>query len=593
MNSAPEIRFDGWTLRIDSGELARHGTVARLQDQPLQVLLELLAQPGGVVTRERLIARLWPKGVVDYETGLNTVVRKLRGALGDHANSPRYIETIPRRGYRFIGTVEPRSASPLAGPATMGFAPPVANLLARQGGQPIARSLAVLPFKPLLPDSANPSFQLGMADTLITRLSVIPGLRVSPLTSVRPFDDPGRDPLEAGSALGVDTVLEGSLQADAQRLRVSARLLKTADGQALWSGEFNEPIAGLFELQDTVARKVVAALAVRLSPELSARLARPAATSAAAYQQYASGLYLWHQRRPEAAGYFEAALREDPQYALAWSGLASALAAQAVYGYAPPGEVFPRAKQAALKALALEPGSAAAHVALGHLFVQYERRYLDGEREYLASLRLDPDNPTTWMRLALVRASMGRLDEALDDMQHARDLEPLALVHATNVAMLRYLKRDFAWASAELDRILALDPGFDPARALRGRVHLAEGDANAAIEQFSMQRRPVPGGDGDLGRAYAQAGRVQEARAEIERLNRRAAEGFGVAYDLAGIHAALGDIAAACAALQRALADHSQLLGFLGSDPAMDALKGETCYREALRRLSVSPSVHP
>ncbi len=626
MTPITEIRFDGWVLRTDTGELARDGKVVRLQDQPLQVLLALLERPGAMVSREQLIARLWPKGVVDYETGLNTVVRKLRIALVDDAGEPRYIETIPRRGNRYIGQVEAHATSagtaPEASasePATPAIAMPepepvapasvaaprtprrwmligllsatalVALFLGARslwhGDARVVESVAVLPFKPLSAEAANPAFELGMADTLITQLSRIPGLRVIPLTAARAFDAPDRDPLAAGRALGVEAVLEGSLQVDRQRLRVSARLLRVSDGRALWSDDFDEPMENLFDLQDTVARQVVTALSLRLSPEQSQRVTRPPTQSMAAYQHYVSGLYLWQRRMPSAAEQFEAALQEDPQYAEAWSGLAGALAAQGVYGYAPPKSVFPRAKQAALQAMALDPGLASAHAALAHTLVQYERRYWEGEQEYLRALSLDPADANTWMRLALVRGMLGRLDEAQDDMARARDLEPMNLAYATNLGLILYLKRDFATASRELRRVLELEPSFDSARALLGRVLLAQGDVDGAIREFRQQQRPVPGGDGDLGRAYASAGQREQALSEIERLRRRSAEGFGVAYDIAGIHAALGEMPQGCEALQRALSDDSQLIGFIGSDPAMDLLRNEACLAEVQRQL--------
>jgi TolB-like protein/DNA-binding winged helix-turn-helix (wHTH) protein/cytochrome c-type biogenesis protein CcmH/NrfG len=615
MNVPTEIRFDGWVLSTDTGELARDGKVVRLQDQPLQVLLALLERPGAMVAREQLIARLWPKGVVDYETGLNTVVRKLRIALGDDAGEPRYIETIPRRGYRFVGRLETPAVPAEPTPPAEEDAPPVppappepaapppapapparlrrtwawllaiavlAGLLLGtralwQRHAPVVESVAVLPFRPLVPEAADPALELGMADTLITQLSRIPGLRVSPLTAVLGFDSPDRDPLAAGRSLAVEAVLEGSLQIEAQRLRVSARLLRVADGRALWSDDFDEPMANLFELQDNVARKVVSALAVQLSAEQAQRVTRPATRSMEAYQHYVSGLYLWQRRLPAAAGQFEAALQEDPQYAEAWSGLAGALAAQAVYGYAPPPSVFPRAKQAALQAMALQPELAPAHAALAHTLVQYERRYWEGEQEYLRALSLDPADANTWMRLALVRAMLGRLDEAQGDMTRARDLEPMNLAYATNLGLIRYLKRDFAAAARELQRVLELDPSSDSARALLGRVLLAQGDAEGAIREFRRQQRPVPGGDGDLGRAYARAGQREQAMREVERLQQRGASGFGVAYDIAGIYAALGELPQACASLQHALDDHSQLIGFIASDPAMDPLRHEPC----------------
>lgn len=636
---AQEFRFDGFVLRRDSGELVREGAVVRLQEQPLTVLVELLSRPRQVVTREQLIARLWPIGVVDYETGLNTVVRKLRAALGDDADAPRYIETLPRRGYRFIGTLEapldppPPTAHPAAGPVAEAViaapqagsdhvpapdgktAPSAAaphqpigrrpwlwlgaaalllasvvlgSRLVPRPEPPAVRALAVLPFQPLLAESANPALELGMTDTLITQLSVIPGLRVSSLAAVRPYGGATQDPIEAGRALEVDVVLEGSLQADRERLRVSARLLRVSDGEALWAGDFSEPLSGIFELQDAVAHRVVTALAVRLSSDQERRLSRLATTNAAAYQHYASGLYLWQQRRPEAVEQFEAALQADPGYAPAWAGLANALAALAVYGYAPPAAAFTRAREAARRAVELDPGSAAARAALGQVLVQGERRYREGEQEYLAALRLDPNDATARFRLGIARASMGRLAEAAADMERARALEPLTLNHAVNLAMVKYLQRDYAGAQAELDRVLALDPDLDHARAVLGRVLLAQGKTDAAIEQFRRVKRGVPGGDGDLGAAYAGAGRVAEARAELERLARRAAEGYGGGYDQARILASLGENPQACEALDRAFADRSPLLGFLRNDPAMDSLRSDPCYQAALRRLEAA-----
>lgn len=240
--------------------------------------------------------------------------------------------------------------------------------------------------------------------------------------------------------------------------------------------------------------------------------------------------------------------------------------------------------------MALQPELASAHAALAHTLVQYERRYWEGEQGYSRALSLDPSDATTWMRLALVRGMLGRLDEAQGDMTRARDLEPMNLNYGTQLGFILYLQRDYAAAMGELRRILELEPSFDPARALLGRVLLAQGDAEGAICEFRQLQRPVPGGDGNLGQAYAAAGRREEARAEIERLQRRAAEGFGVAYDLAAIHAALGEVPQACATLQKSLDDQSQLIGFVGSDPAMDPLRDEPCLAAVQRQLLGSVS---
>jgi serine/threonine-protein kinase len=612
MDRSASFSFDGWTLRRDSGELSKLGQTIRLQDQPLRILEMLLERPGEVVTREELIARLWPKGVVDFETSLNTAVRKLRQALGDDAETPRYIETLPRRGYRFIGTLDaprepnrgeiaPLSALELARPnnkhrvivgALVVLAALVAALWWRSTSRdsaairaPAADSLAVLPFKPLLADQRNAALELGMTDTLITRLSNLPGVKVSPLAAVRAFDAVDQDPLGAGQTLDVDTVLDGSIQFDRERIRVSARLLRVPDGQSLWAEQFDEPMRDLFAVQDAIAEHVVAALAVRLSPAAKERLLSHSTTNANAYQLYVSGLYNWQRRLPQAVEDFEGALRLDPNYALAWVGLAAALTAQGVFGYEPPEAVFPRAKEAALKAMELDARLASAHAALGHVLVQYERRFAEGERRYLAALALDENDAATWQRLALVRSCLGRNHEALADMGRAQQLEPTTLPYNANIGLLLYLDRDYDGAIAQLERVVAMEPRFDHARSVLGRALIEKGQIDAAIEQFQARTQPSPGSEGDLGRAYARAGRVSEARAEIERLKERAGEGFGVAYDLATIHAALGDMPRACEALRNALADHSQLIGMMRLDPAIDALRGEACFGEVQGRL--------
>jgi tetratricopeptide (TPR) repeat protein len=416
---------------------------------------------------------------------------------------------------------------------------------------------------------------------------------VSPLAAVRPFDAVEQDPLGAGRALEVETVLEGSIQTDRERIRVRARLLRVADGQSLWAAQFDEPMRDLFAVQDTIAEQVVAALAVTLSAAAKERMFAHSTTNPDAYQLYVSGLYNWQRRLPQAVADFEGALRLDPSYALAWVGLASALTAQGTFGYEPPDKVFPRAKEAALRAMEIDARLASAHAALGHVLVQYEQRYSEGERRYLAALALDPNDAATWQRLAIVRSCLGRNREALEDMRRAQQLEPTTLPYNANIGLLLYFERDYDGAIAQLKSVIAMEPRFDHARSVLGRALLAKGETAAAIDQFQARTQPSPGSEGDLGRAYAHAGRKAEARAEIERLNGRAEQGFGVAYDLATIYAALGDVPRACTALQRALQDHSQLLGTMRLDPAIDPLRGEACFKKVEERLYAPPETSP
>ncbi|HEV7714683.1 MAG TPA: winged helix-turn-helix domain-containing protein [Steroidobacteraceae bacterium] len=612
MHESADTHFDGWVFRSKSGELLRGAARTRLQDLPGQILDELLSHPGELVTREQLIARLWPKGVVDFEMGLNTAMRKLRLALGDDAETPRYIETIPRKGYRFIAKIDTPGQSadvaavvPPGKPRTVALA--VAGLLLLGGAlglalffktsrppengavaptlAAVADTLAVLPFRPLLADERNPSLELGMTNTLISQLSNLPGVRVSPLSSVRPYAAVDQDAIAAGKKLAVATVLEGSIQNDAKRIRVTARLLRVSDGRPMWSRQFDAPMSDIFAVQDAIATQVVAALAITLSAASQERLLRQFTTSVEAYQLYVSGLYNWQRRLPQAVGEFEAALRIDPRYALAWAGLADALSAQGVYGYEPPAAVFPRAKAAALKAIELAPDLVEAQVSLGHILVQYDQRYAEGEKQYLAARAVKEDYATLWQRLAIVRLYLGHLDAGLSDMQHAQQLEPTTLAYGANIGMMLYFSRSYDKAIEQLNRILELDPHQDQALTILGRALVETGKYDEALKRFAARSEPTPGSEGDVGRAYARGGHAGDAHAQIDRLKARSAQGFGVSYDLASIHAALREIPEACAALARAVADHSQMIGTLKVDPAMDNLRSAPCYANIERQL--------
>jgi DNA-binding winged helix-turn-helix (wHTH) protein/tetratricopeptide (TPR) repeat protein len=576
MEPAGRIRFDGWTLDRSSGELLKLGRRVRLADQAFQILDSLLSRPGELITREYLIARLWPQGIVEFEASLNAAVRKLRSALGDDADTPRYIETLPRKGYRFIGRIALAGTSSGDNARDHPVSPPESK--ANLG------SLAVLPFKPLLPESGNAALELGMTDTLIARLSNLPGVTLSPLSSVRSYRAIDQDPLAAGRALQVAAVLDGSIQTDRARIRVSTRLLKVDDGRSLWSEQFDAPMDDIFTVQDQIARHVVDALAVTLT-STHGRTPRQPTLNPYAYQAYVSGLYKWQRRLPEAVQDFEEAVRADPSYALAWSGLANALAAMGVYGYSAPGQVFPQAHEAALRALALDDELAEAHDAKGHLLVQYQQRYATGEECYRRAIQLRDNVGEYWQRLAIVRAYQGRVAQAVADMQHAQKLEPTRMSFNANIAMMLYFEREYTEAISLLNRVLALDSRYDHAHALLGRCLLQSGDVAGALRHFELCARPTPGRDADFGRAYAISGRVVEARREVERLQQRGREGFGVGYSLATIYAALGDYPQACDALEMALRDCSQTIGFLQVDPALDGLRDSTAFARVAQQL--------
>jgi len=582
---AMAVRYEFEGFALDAVRRQLRDPQGRLLDVPARAfdtLLYLIEQRGELVSKERLLQAIWPKTVVE-ENNLSQAISAVRRVLGDERTEPRFLVTVPGRGYRFIAPVTPIAES--------GGSRPTSTLPGQLSSPQVSGrldSVAVLPFKSLLPGQANPALELGMADTLIGELSTLPHLRVSPLGTVRRYATLDQDPLKAGAELGVAAVLEGSLQTQAERLRVSARLLRVRDGQSLWSGRFDETVSDVFTIQDSIAARVSDAL----RPALSDRPAAPSARQTrnlSAYQFYIAGLFNQLRRDsdglPDAVRSYEAAIQADPRYVRAWAGLSGALAVQAVFGTQPPKAVFPRAKEAALHALALDENSPEALGAFGHVLAQYEGQFAEAQRYYLRARQRDGNNAQLQLWIAINEAHQGRIDRGIAEIQRAIEIEPKTLAFSAILGMLHYYRRAFDEAITHLQHLIDIEPQFDQARTFLGKAWLQKGDAHRALEHFNARVHATPGGFGDLGCAYAQAGRVPEARAQIARLRKLGEDGFGVEYDLASIHAALDEIPEASRCLERALEDHSQLIGFVRVDPALDKLRNAPAYARVLARL--------
>jgi DNA-binding winged helix-turn-helix (wHTH) protein/Tfp pilus assembly protein PilF len=573
---AAGYEFKGY--RLDAIRRQLRDPQSRLVDVPTRAfdtLLYLIEQRSQIVDKNRLMQAVWP-GVVVEENNLSQAISALRRVLGEERADPQFVVTVPGRGYRFVAPVTELAASLDAAPT------------ARTSTTPLD-SLAVLPFKPLLPGKSDPALELGMADTLIAEISSLPNLRVSPLGTVRRFVAIDQDPIDAGSELGVAGVLEGSIQIQEQRLRVTARLLRVSDGQSLWSGKFDEPVSDVFAIQDSIAARVIAALRPALGARPSEHSSLRQTRSLSAYQFYVAGLYHQLRRdldgRPEAVRNFEAAIQADPNYVRAWAGLSVALAVQGVFGTQPPASVFPRAHAAALRAVALDANSADALGALGHVLVQYHHQYAEGHRHYLRARELDGNNAQLRLWIAINEAHLGRFDRALEEVRLAIEIEPRTLAFSACLGMLLYYARSFDQAIAHLQHLLEIEPQFDQVRTFLGKAWLLHGDPDRALTHFHARTSGTPGGFGDLGCAHARAGQLVEARAEIDRLRGLKAAGYGVEYDLATICAQLGEHAEACRCLERALEDHSQVIGFLRCDPMLDPLRSEAGYARVFRQL--------
>ena len=602
-------RFDGYRV-----ELARY-QVMGLDGKPLpipnrayDVLVYLIENRGQVVTKDDLMQAVW-KTVVVEENNLNQAISLLRRTLGDQRTSSRYIGTVPGRGYRFVGEVnvefdrDTSAATDVDAPTRSPSAPletpqvqsietiPDTRTMARPsrrailGGiaaiaavgatwtlwprrtaapTPEPRSIAVLPFQPLFDATGNDALQLGIADTLIARLSGLPGVVVAPFSSVRSYAGPDQDPLAAGRALDVTAVLESHIQVQSDRVRLTARLLDVRSGSALWSGQFDERLSDFFAIQDSLAKQVVEALEVELSADTLNRLSHHETDNIEAWQLYLQGRLQWSTRTQagfrRAIELYESALSLDPNFALAAAGLADAWSVLGVFAVVPPNDAFPKARAFAERAIALDGQLAEAHAALGHILVQGERDWKGGEVQYRRALALKPTYGQAIFWLANNHCYQGRIADALVEGERAQAMEPMSVTFAANVGMLEFYARDYDSARARLTNLVEAVPQSSVARRHLVHLLLTLGEGRGALDLLhGHETEPAPGGMADVCRALAFDGQIDAARREVDRIEALGSQGFGVGYDLAMIALAFKDHAraldAARAGSHRRLAD--------------------------------------
>ena len=618
--------FEGFRLDLARRRLADpDGRTLPLPARAYDVLAYLVEHRARVVSKDELMRTVWSRVVVE-ENNLNQAIYNIRKVLGDSRDTPRFIVTIAGRGYQFIAdtrpdigdvTAAPMPAAEVRASAIEAAPTPVAvpaqlsrRWLLAAGGAAIAglagaaywlgrpartnglpSSMAVLPFKPLVDSAANEAIELGITESMINRLSELPGIVVSPLSSVRRFSGQNVDAREAGRTLRVAAVLDGHVQVDQDRLRLTARLIDVNDGRSLWAGSFNERLDDFFSVQQSLANQVVQALSLELSDAQRVRLARRDTADAEAWQLYLNGRYHWDRKTEDgflrAIEFYEAAAARDPQFALPHAGLADAYAVLGVFNLRPPAAVFPLSRAAAKRAVELDGQLSEAHASLGHVATQFDRDWREGERLYRHALGLRPNYGQAVMWLANNHLMQGRIPEALAEARQAQLLEPMSLTFAANVGMVLSYAGRLDAALGQLAGLVEATPESPVARHHLARVHVFRGEPDEAIRLLEGFAARAPGGLANLGRAYALAGRTDDARAEIARLQGLGAQGFGVGYEIALIYATLGERESALAALETALTDHSQMVGFINVDPGFALLRDEPRFRDVIDKLGL------
>jgi len=629
-------RFAAFEINLHSGELRKSGMRLRLSGQPFQVLAVLVERPGELVTREELRSKLWLADTfVDFDHGLNNAVARIREVLDDSSDAPRYVETIPRRGYRFIAPLT--DSRPTAVPASAKIGPaseitrrqasapsvlPTEKRLIRRrvllGGvavlalftiilalyrssaakrttHPAINSLAVLPLKNLSGDPGQEYLADGMTEALIGYLSRIHDLRVISRTSAMHFKDSSLAVPEIARTLRVDAIVEGSVIREGSRIRVHAQLIRAATDEHFWSETYDRELREVLALQSDVAQSIARKVEVTVTGKEHERLTAARPVSPEVYESYLKGRFAKGNNRAEieeSIAYFEEAIRKDRTFAPAYVGLADAYDSLGlVFIGVPPGEVRPKVIGAARKALELDPELAEAHVRLADVY-QKTWRWSDAETEYKRALELKPNDPSAHLGFASWLLCRGRTEEALRWAQRARELDPLGAIGSGTGGILFYARR-YDEAMHELRSALAVRPDDAMALWYLGFVLTAKGQPEEAIpvleRAVSISDRS-PGVIGVLVRAYAHAGRRPDALRLLAELKRRRQAGYIPAAAFVNGYLGLGENDEAFAWLERAYQEQSNILQFLKVHPYFDPLRDDSRFKDLLRHVGLEQS---
>lgn len=613
------------------------GETVPLMPKAFDTLLYLVEHNGKVIEKDELMSAIW-EGTIVEENNLTQNISILRRVLGEKHGENRFIATVPGHGYKFVAEVrkidaaeksEPPAAADglrpnsedqsstdkerttkdkmasrfwlsalvifsVLGLSSLGF------YLWRENTKPVTdapvRTVAVLPFKPLVAENRNEALEMGMADTLINKISSSGGIIVRPLGSVRRYNSLEQDSLLAGRELGVDSILEGNIQTAGERIRIAARLVRTSDGKQLWTGQFDQTFTDIFTVQDSISEKVLAALTLKLSGEAQKRLTRRDTENVEAYQLYMKGRF--HQSKlilPEAKKgleYFQQAIALDPNYALAYVGLVNVSVSFALSGDVPANETMPKAKAAALRAIELDANLPESQVAVGLIDFWYEWNWTEAENNYQRALELDPNNAAAQFFYAHLNSNLGWHEKAIAMGRRARELDPLSLIINSGEGQFLFLAGRSDEALSRLQKTLELDPNFWHAHLVLSMVYTKKGMFAESVAEAEKAVQ-LSGGNSEAiamkGYTLAKSGKLTEARAVLDELLKLSNERYVPPYNFAIIYNALGEREKALDNLEKAFGEKNVLLVFLKVDPKWNNLRNNPRYKDLLSRMALQP----
>jgi TolB-like protein/Tfp pilus assembly protein PilF len=558
------LRFGPFEADFRAGELRKSGVKVKLQEQPLQILQMLLEHPGDVVTRDELRQKIWPADTfVDFEQGVYNAIRRLRDALKDSAEKPRFIETLSRRGYRFIGTID-------AGPRQIA-------------------SLAVLPLENLSRDPDQEYFAEGLTEALITTLAKIGELRVVSRTSAMQYKG-ARKPLpEIARELGVDAIVEGTVLRVGHRVRITAQLIDAPNETHLWAESYERDLRNVLALQSQVAQAIAREVQVKLTPQERAQFAQVHPVDPEAYEAYLKGRYHWVRRSgeglPKAVQYFRQAIARDPSYSAAYAGLADCLSGLGVWGFVSPHEGCGKAKGLALQACEMDRGLAEGHASLAWATMWYDYDFLLAEKEFERSIELNPRYATARQWFGAYLALMGRYEEGYTELKRAIRLEPHPSFFWT-LGLVYHFSRRYDQAIEQYEKALELDPNIAQAHLGLGVANLCKSQHGSAITALRKAAQLSQGLLAHLGEAYAAAGDRDEALNILEQLNELSSHRYVSPYSFCRLCAALGQNDEAFRWLETGYRERTAFMVVLKTDPRLDHLRSDPRFQDLLRRMN-------
>ncbi|PYT64736.1 MAG: hypothetical protein DMG39_31270 [Acidobacteria bacterium] len=628
--------FGVFELDLRAGELRKHGLRVRLQEQPFQLLAMLVEHPGEVVTREELQKKLWPaETFVDFDHGLNKAISKIREALGDSAESPRFVETVARRGYRFLAEVKVADSAPVRSQDLATEPHPVAEARDRLdlAGKPamlkhlfssfawkapalvllllvaslagwnlhswkrpslVIRSLAVLPLESLSSDASQDYFADGMTDELISDLGQISALRVISRTSVMAYKR-ARKPLpQIARELNVDAVVEGTVLRSGDQVRITAQLIEASTDKHLWSQSYQGELRDTLALQNQVARAIADQIRINLNPQEQAALKNVKVVNPQAYESFLKGRYFWNKRTADglkvALAYFNQAIDEDPKYAQAYSGLADTYSLLGDWQYAvmTPKEALPKAKAAATKALELDSALGEAHNSLAFCLDGFDWDFDSAGKEFRRAIELNPSYATAHHWYAWHLSLLAQYDDAIAEMRKAESLDPLSLIINADLAELLVLAHSYEESIRQSRKTIEMDPNFALAHNQLAQAYLQKhmnDEALAELQEAAQLSGESPTVMANLGRAYAASGKRSEAIKLLSALKKRSNSIYSHGSEIAVIYAALGDTDQAMNWLEKGFEERFNPGVLLR--PGFDPLRSDPRFQDLLRRIGL------